>query len=570
MEKGIGVSKGIELGRALVYQTKPIKPEERIITTNDVKKEKKRVDEAITAAVAELEQMLDKIDRAVNPTSADLLEIHIELSRDPLFLEKIYHYIEFSLNSAPDAVLRASGEMAASFEALEDKYYAARSGDIRDIGNRIAGILLGVRRVNLSSLPGDVIIFANDLTPSETIAMDRKHVLGFLTRIGSPTSHTAILAKSMEIPAIVGAVCGSVSDGDFVIIDGSSGEYFVNPDEELIQKYTRKRLAFRENLARLKKLRNLPAVTPDGRKVEIVINIAQPLEANKIEPAGAQGVGLFRTEFLYMNSTSAPDEESQFEAYREAAMRANGKPVIIRTLDIGGDKRLSYLAMPKEENPFLGYRAIRFCLDNPEIFKTQLRAILRASAYGDLRIMFPMICAMSELRRAKQLLQECKTELTTEGQDYNNHIKTGMMVEIPSAAAAADVFAGEADFFSIGTNDLCQYTLAVDRMNQKIANLYTPFNPGVLRLLRNIVTEGHRAGIPVGMCGEMASDPMAAVLLLGMGLDEFSVSASNVPYVKDVIRKTAFSRAKELYEHVMTLSSSIEIKKYLEENINAN
>lgn len=567
MKKGIGVSKGIELGRALVYQTRAIALEGKTITISDVEDEKKRVDDAIQAALAEMSATLDKIDRATDATAADLMEIHMELTEDPMFVKKIYHYIEISLNTAPDAVLRAVDEMVAMFNALEDEYYAARALDIKDVGMRIAGILLGIKKADLSHLAENVIIFANDLTPSETITMDKEHVLGFVTHMGSRTSHTAILAKNMGIPAIVGADYDGVSDGDFVIIDGGTGDFIVDPSKEEIARYTELRRAFKENVARLKTLRDLPAVTPDGHQTQIFINIGEPKTAGKLDEVGATGIGLFRTEFMYMDATSAPTEEEQFAAYKEAAMRAKGRPVIIRTLDIGGDKKLSYLAMPEEENPFLGYRAIRFCLDNPEIFKTQLRAILRASAFGALEIMFPMICAMSELKRAKQLLAECKEELAAEGVAYNKDIRVGMMVEIPSVAAAADIFAREVDFFSVGTNDLCQYTLAVDRMNQKIANLYTPFNPGVLRLLRNTITEAHKAGIVVGMCGEMASDPAAAVLLLGMGLDEFSVSPSSVPYVKDVIRSTKKSRAEELCAHAMTLASAVEIKKFMEENI---
>lgn len=570
MKTGIGVSRGIEIGRALVYQAGHIAKEGRIITTLDVDNEKGKVDKAIKAAVAEMQVILDATDRKTDATAADLLEIHMELAEDPMFRKKINHYIEISLNTAPDAVLRTVDEMVELFHAMEDEYYAARAADIQDVGNRIAGILLGIKRADLSRLEEDVIIFANDLTPSETITMDKSHVLGFVTRMGSKTSHTAILAKIMEIPAIVGADYEGINNGDMVIIDGGEGVFISSPSERQISEYTQKREKFKENVARLKTLKDLPAETPDGHHVDLLINMGEPKGAGKIEEVGAKGVGLFRTEFLYMDSPSAPDEEAQFAAYREAAMRANGHPVIIRTLDIGGDKKLPYLNMPEEENPFLGYRAVRFCLDNPELFKTQLRAILRASAFGDLQIMFPMICSRSELIRAKQLLNECKEELSAEGIDYDQNMKVGMMVEIPSVAAAADVFAKEVDFFSVGTNDLCQYTLAVDRMNQKIANLYNPFNPGVLRLLRNTITEAHKAGIPVGMCGEMASDPVAAVLLLGMGLDEYSVSPSSVPYVKDIIRKTTKSRATELYEHVMTLGSAVEIKKYLEENINVN
>ena len=435
------------------------------------------------------------------------------------------------------------------------------------MGNRVAYCLLGVKKLDLSVLPENTIIFADDLTPSETITMDKDHVLGFVTRRGSKTSHTAILANIIEIPAIVGAEIDKVQNGDQVIIDGSVGAFIVNPTQSELKIYAERRQKFYENVARLKQLRDLPAVTSDGKHAEIFINISEPKEAAKLEEVGATGVGLFRTEFLYMNAPSQPGEEDQFNAYKEAAIRAKGKPVIIRTLDVGGDKKLPYLAIPEEDNPFLGYRAIRFCLDNPELFKTQLRAILRASAFGNLRIMFPMICAESEIQRAKQLLEECKWDLDKENVAYDKDIKVGIMVEIPSVAAAAEVYARDVDFFSIGTNDLCQYTLAVDRMNQKIAPLYTPFNPGVLRLIRSTIEGGHKAGIPVGMCGEMASDPTAAPLLIAMGLDEFSVSPSSVPYVKDLLRSISFEKARQLLEHVMQMSSSVAIKKYMEEQL---
>lgn len=570
MNNGIGVSPGIEFGKALVYEVKTVQPSNRMITIDQAPAEKEKVDKAVAQAVAQMEEQLQLIDRQKDATAADLMEIHMELCQDPIFIKKIYHYIEISLNPAPDAVLRTIDEMVAMFSAMEDEYYAARAVDIRDVGMRIAYCLLGIKKVDLSVLPENVIIFSDDLTPSETITMDKKCVLGFVTRQGSKTSHTAILAKALEIPAIVGADISGIHDGDEVIIDGSVGLFLVNPSQKDREIYKERQEKFWENAARLKQLRDLPAVTPDGKEAKLYINISEPKQAALIPEAGATGVGLFRTEFMYMNTAELPNEETQFQSYKEAAIRAKGLPVIIRTLDIGGDKKISYMNIPEEENPFLGFRAIRYCLDNPEIFKTQLRAILRGSAFGCLQIMFPMVCCMSELKRAKQLLEECKKELDAEQIKYDDNIQVGIMVEIPSIAAAADVYAKEVDFFSIGTNDLCQYTLAVDRMNQKIAPLYQPFNPGVLRLIRNTIVEGHKAGIEVGMCGEMASDPTAAALLLGLGLDEFSVSASSVSYVKDMIRSIPYQKAKDLADVVMQMDSGIAIKNYLEEHVYAN
>lgn len=569
MRNAIGVSPGIAIGKALVYQVKALTPGGGMITIEDVEAEKGRADRAIRDAVEQLEQLLSGIDRKKEALSAELLEIQMELCKDPMLQKKIYHYIEISLNHALDAVLRATEEMADMFSALEDEYYAARAADIRDVGTRIAYCLLGIKKVDLSILREDVIIFAEDLTPSETITMDKAHVLGFVTRKGSQTSHTAILARTLELPAIVGADISGVNDGDTVIIDGQAGTLLVNPPAGDIRIYSGLREKFHQNAQRLKQLKELPAVTTDGRGVSLFINISQPGEADKIRSSGATGVGLFRTEFMYMSSPCPPDEETQLAAYKEAALKAKGLPVIIRTLDIGGDKEVCYMNITGESNPFLGFRAIRYCLDNPGIFKTQLRAILRASPFGRLRIMLPMVCCLSEIKRAKQLLEECKRELDSGKIDYDRDIKLGIMVEIPSIAAAADVYAGHVDFFSIGTNDLCQYALAVDRMNQKIASLYQPFNPGVLRLIRNTIEAGRRAGIEVGMCGEMAGDPTAAALLLGLGLEEFSVSASSVPYIKDIIRGLSYEKAGEIAENVMRMDSGIAIKKYLEDQVYA-
>ncbi len=568
MLKNVGVSPGISVGKVLVYENKPLSLSSRMITVNDVEAERQKVQKAIGSAVAELEGLVAKLDRQQDAVAVDLLEIHMELTADPMLVKKIDHYIEISYNEAGDAVQRAVADMSDMFTALEDEYYAARAVDIRDVGARIVSHILGVKRVDLSKLDDDYIIVAEDLTPSETITMDKKHVLGFITRQGSKTSHTAIVAKIMEIPAVVGVDISTITNGMTVIVDGSNGVVICNPTKEQLDTYREKQAKFKQTVQRLKELRELPAVTTDDREVQLFINISEPKEIVKLQEVGATGVGLYRTEFLYMNSSTMPCEDTQFNAYKEAAIRGAGQPIIIRTLDIGGDKTLEYLSIEPEENPFLGYRAIRLCLDNPNLFKTQLRAILRASAFGKLEIMFPMICSMSELKRAKQVLEECKSELDSLEILYDRSIKVGMMVEIPSVAAAADLFAKEVDFFSIGTNDLCQYALAVDRMNPKIAGLYQHFNPGVLRLIHNTIKAANNAGIQVGMCGEMASEPAAAVLLLGMGINELSMSCSSVPYVKDAIRNVTYQRAEQIVQEVLAMDSGIQIKNYVEGLIN--
>lgn len=564
MKQGLGVSTGIAYGKVLVYTNTNLKPTGKLIRANKIEEEKAKVKKAISQSVEDINKILNTLDEERDELMVDLMEIQIELTEDPMLWDKINEYIEFSVNNALDAVLRATYDMADMFSNMENEYYRARAADIKDVGMRIANHVLGVYTPSLSELNEDYIIVAKDLTPSETVTMDKNHVLGFITSMGSKTSHTSILARTLEIPAIVGADISAIHTGQWVIVDGASGEIRLNPEEHDLKWYKEKQAEYRRRGERLEALKNICTATGDGRRVELCINIAEPSEALKAAELGADGIGLFRSEFLYMDSKGLPDEQTQLLAYKAAAVNANSAPVIIRTLDIGGDKSLSYLDIPEEENPFLGYRAVRICLDNPPLFKTQLRALLRASVFGDIRIMFPMICCQNELFRCKQLLSECKEELLKQNIPFRDDIKIGMMVEIPSAAAAAEIFAREVDFFSIGTNDLCQYTLAVDRMNAKISSLYTHFNPGVLRLIAHTIEAGHEAGIPVGMCGEMASDPLAAPLLIGWGLDEFSVNQSQVLSLKERIRKLTVERAREITETVMKMDSSTNIVQFLE------
>jgi phosphotransferase system enzyme I (PtsI) len=435
---------------------------------------------------------------------------------------------------------------------------------VQDIGNRILKNLNGQNSGTNKFEPGTIII-AEDLSPSDTITMDVSMVIGFATQMGSKTSHAAIIAKAKGIPAVV--ACGvdliSIKNNDVIILDGLKGEVYINPGQELIKEYTIKRDAFKQHANSLKALRDVPAITTDGVQVTLSANISGAEDLEGVFDNGGEGVGLLRTELLFMNRNTFPTEDEQFEFYRKAALQSKGKPVIVRTIDIGGDKNLSYLNLPPELNPFLGYRAIRICLDRKDLFITQLKAILRASVFGDLKIMFPMISNIQEIRSAKSILAEAKEELSQNNISFNVAIKTGIMIEIPSAAITADLLAKEVDFFSIGTNDLCQYTLAVDRMNEKISHLYDPFNPGVLRLISFVIEQGQKHNIHVGMCGEMASDPLATLLLLGMGLREFSMSAAAIPAIKSIIINSSKLKAKQVYKNVMEMDSPEDILSYL-------
>jgi phosphotransferase system enzyme I (PtsI) len=468
---------------------------------------------------------------------------------------------------------KAAGQVIQSyvdlFSAMEDEYMRERAADVKDIGNRLLRNLLGIQEQDIGNLDSDVIIIAHDLTPSDTALMDKRHVKGFATDIGGRTSHTAIMARSLEIPAVLGLcdITLNVSAGDMIILDGDTGKVIVNPDEETLTEYQSKIEKQKYLKMELKKIAKLPSETMDGKHVEIAANIGSPGEVDSVLEYGGDGIGLYRTEFLFMDRDSFPGEEEQLKAYRTVAEKMDGKPVIIRTLDIGGDKKLSYLPMPEEMNPFLGFRAIRLCFEMRELFRTQLRAILRASAYGNILIMYPMISSVEELIEANRILEKTKQELKAEGIPFNEEIKRGVMIEIPSAALTADLIIREADFFSIGTNDLCQYTLAVDRMNEKVSYLYQPFHPGILRLIKNVADASHRAGKFTGMCGEMAGEPAAALLLIGLGLDELSMSAASMLMVKKILRNVQYKDAVRITEHALTLSSAAEIREYCEKSL---
>jgi phosphotransferase system enzyme I (PtsI) len=486
---------------------------------------------------------------------------------DALLLSGVEEQIRDQLLSAENALSHVVEQFVAIFERMEDEYIKARAIDIKDVGDRLTRNLLGLNSQSLADIDGEVVVVARDLTPSDTAQIDRKTVKAFVTDVGSKTSHTAIMAQSLGIPAVVGL--GEISTlaavGDTIIVDGNEGQVVLNPDDPTLRHYERLQLDYRRCVAELCQLRDCVCETScQTRRVEIAANIGKPRDCKEALENGAEGIGLYRTELFYMDRLELPGEDEQFEAYRAVAQTMKPRPVVIRTLDIGGDKKLPYLELPDEANPFLGCRAIRLCLGRRDIFKTQLRAILRASAYGTLRIMYPMISGVAEVRQANEALAEARVELDRDGIPYDRDLQVGIMVEIPSAAVTADLLAKEVDFFSIGTNDLIQYTLAVDRMNERISYLYEPLHPAVLRLIKQVIDASHRAGKWTGMCGEMAGDVVATPILLGLGLDEFSMSPGSIPRVKKVIRALGYQEAREIADRVLTMEDPAEIRSWLQ------
>lgn len=568
--KGIGVSPGIAIGRAFVIKKSKATASGILLTDEtEISAEIVRFEKSVNQAVDELEAIKSNKNLSLQDEDLAILDTQIELLTDPQLRDDVIEKITSDRKNSNDALIEVIEIFVQLFEGMEDEYMRARAADIKDIGNRILKHLDGAGNPLIRNLQPNTIIIAEDISPSETITMDIAHVVGFATRAGSKTSHTAIIAKAKGIPAVVGCGdgIGTIKNDDLIILDGISGSVYINATQDIITDYKAKKERYQQSASRLKVLKNQPAITTDGKKITLSSNIGAAEEFTDVFEYGGEGVGLLRTELLFMNRDTFPTEDEQFEFYKNVALQSKGIPVIIRTIDIGGDKHLPYFNLPAELNPFLGYRAIRICLDRKELFITQLRAILRASVFGNLKMMFPMISNVLEVRSAKQIVDEAKAELSKEGITFNTDIKVGIMIEIPSAAVMADILAKEVDFFSIGTNDLCQYTLAVDRMNEKISHLYDPFNPGVLRLISNVIEQGHKHGIHVGMCGEMASDPLATLLLLGMGLDDFSMSAAAIPAIKDIIINRSITKAKEIYNNIMQIDSSEEIIAYLQQHI---
>lgn len=574
MIKGIPASKGIGIGKALVYKESENSYDFtcRKITEADIENEEARFRKALEITEKQFGDTIALASKVLEEKDLQLFEAYKMVLNDPVLNDIVIENIKNRLICAEASVKAAVDKIKLMFMAIDNEYMKQRAEDVENVGKYVIDALLCRDRIDLSNLDEDTILIAKDLTPADTVALDKNRIKGFAIQKGGETSHTAIIARTLEIPAVVG--CGEnimkISAGDMVILDGEEGVIIPNPEIKQIEEYKARLNQHLANRDKVRLLKDKRAVTIDGVKVELTGNIAKPEEASMVIEKGGDGIGLFRTEFLYLDRSHLPTEEEQFQAYKKVAQSMGDKPCIIRTMDIGGDKQLKSLNMPVEENPFMGYRAIRICLNEKDLFKTQLRAILRASAFGNIKIMFPMISGLDELYEAKELLNEVKLEMDEKGVKFDRGIQVGIMIEIPSAAMIADLLAREVDFFSIGTNDLCQYSLAVDRMNEKVSYLYNPMHPGVLRLVRNIIEAGHQAGIKVGMCGEMASNIESAVVLLGLGLDEFSMVPSSIPYIKDIIRSISYQKAKEIAENVMKMKNARQISEFIKERLYAD
>lgn len=583
--KGIGISPGIAIGRAYVLRYNKAAAKTGLLLEDEaaVQAEVTKYKDAVAVSIGEVKDLITHMesmrrskdepgDGRDEQEALDILEAQIELLGDPQIESDVFKKIIDGKKNAHDALLEVIHEIEQVFLQMNDDYLSARAADVQDIGNQILKHLgdtpADTALLFRTDTPGtDMIVIATDLSPSDTISMDRTRVIGFATEIGGSTSHAAIIARSRGLPAVAG--CGdalkSIKDNDIILLDGQAGLVLINPGQDIIDEYILKRAAHIEKTRLLQSLKDIPSTTVDGMEITLLANIATAADMDQALDYGNKGVGLLRTELLFLGRESFPTEEEQFAFYKTIALRSDNKPVTIRTIDIGGDKPLPYFGLPKEQNPFLGYRAIRICLDRKDIFLTQLRAILRASLFGKFKIMFPMIGNVREIRSAKEILAEAKNELIKEGVEFDENIPVGIMIEIPSAAITADLLAKEVDFFSIGTNDLCQYTLAVDRMNEKVKDLYDPFNPGVLRLIHYTIEQAHKNKIGVGMCGELASDPLATLLLVGMGLDEFSMNAASIPVIKNIIIHGSRAAAEEVFKAVMAMDHSQNITNYLKE-----
>ena len=563
MYKGIAGSEGIGIGNVVIIEEHQIVIENKTITDADA--EIARLQSAIEKFVNDTNEMADRIEKTVGAKDADILRGHIQLLQDPTIEEQITALIISSKITAEKALDQVLEQTAEIFAQIPDELLQQRATDFRDIKTRILKILLGIEDYDISSAPAGTVLVAHDLTPSMTAGIVAENIAGILTEVGGRTSHSAILARAMEIPAVlsIDGICLAVKNGDRVVLDGTSGEAIVNPDADTEKKFEQMLEEYKKEKALLKKFAGVPTVTADGTKVELVCNIGKPEDAKKAVECDGEGIGLFRTEFLFMDRDTLPTEEEQFEAYKSVAETMNGKPVIIRTLDIGGDKEIPYLGLEKEENPFLGYRAIRFCLQRTDIYNTQLRALVRASAFGKIKIMVPLVTGVDELRSVKAMVADIMKELDSDGIAYNKNLEIGIMMETPAACMMADVLAKEAAFFSIGTNDLTGYTMAVDRGNSKVAYLYSAFNPAVLRAIKHIIECGKKEGIMVGMCGEAAADPKLIPLLLAFGLDEFSVSATSVLKTRKTIADSNIADCKALAEKVMACTTEAEVQEIL-------
>lgn len=565
--KGLGTSPGIAIGKIFLYKQVKLEIEKKKI--EDLNLELRRFNDAMEKAKVEIDCLYDSTIKTIGEKEAEIFSAHKMMLEDPEFIKGVEDKIKNEKINSESAVKETADAFIALFENIEDEYLKARAVDLKDVSHRVLRILLNKENIDLLSIDERSIIVAEDLTPSDTASMNKNMVVGLVTELGGRTSHTSIIARTLEIPAIAGIenITKKAKHGDTIIIDGDNGEIILNPTKEELDFYRNK--FQEENLLKeqLKDMIGKESRSKDGHRVEIVGNIGTPSDVDKVLEKDGEGVGLFRSEFLYMDKDALPTEDEQFEAYKEVAIKLKNKPLIIRTLDVGGDKEISYLNLPKEMNPFLGYRAIRVGLDRPEILKTQLRAIYRASNYGSLKIMFPMISSIEEVRDAKKIAKEVRKELKKEEIPFSEDVEIGIMVEIPAVAIHARAFAKEVDFFSIGTNDLIQYTTAVDRGNQNISHLYTQYHPAVLRLIKMTIDGGHKEGIWVGMCGEVAGDKKLVPLLLAMGLDEFSMSSGSILRARSEIRDTSKKEIEKHIDVILNLSTAKDVEKYIDENI---
>jgi len=593
---GIATSEGIVIGTAYIFHTLVSDDGDEypsyIITEDQVPNEIERFDTALAFTRQQIRDIQQEYINKAGAKNAKIFDAHLLLLEDPLLVDKVHQRVREEKQNIEAAFANVTNSFLHSFSQIPDKYLGERIEDIRDVVHRVMHNLIGTSRLSLSELQQDVIVIARDLSPSDTATMHEERVVGIITEVGGPTSHTSIMARALEVPAVAGvtAITSIVNDNDPIIVDGTQGTIFLHPTEERIDEYRQRQEECQARKARLSSLRNQPAITTDNRYIKLLANIEIPEEITHALDRGADGVGLYRTEYLFMNRQDLPSEDEQYEAYSYVAERCGDKPLVIRTLDLGGDKFASSLTLPKEMNPFMGWRAIRLCLERTDIFKIQLRAILRASSLGNVRVMFPMISTVQEVRLARQLIEEVKAELLEEGYDLNPDMLVGAMIEIPSAALIADVLAREVDFFSIGTNDLIQYTLAIDRVNEKTAQMYDPMNLAVMRLMKIIIDAAHctpcrnsevrdsnpacpignrktRKVIPVSVCGEVASMPTMAFLLVGLGIDELSTVATSIPPNKELIRAMSCEHARTVAAKALQCDNPEEVRSLVQEHL---
>lgn len=564
--KGIGASPGISIGKAYI---KKDDIDIKKYNIDNVNEEIKRFHKGLCNSKSQIEELIEKTKKDIGKEEANIFKSHKLILEDPEFIGQVEEKIEMNYINSEWAIKEVIEFFMDLLGNLDNDYIKERKADFKDVSNRLVRNLLGKRGVDFNEIEEGAIIIAKDLTPSETINIPKDRVRGFITEIGGKTSHTAIMSRNINIPAIVGVgkILRDLENEDIIAMDGETGEFHINPEKRIIDMYEKRKIEYEKYRKKIKNLIGTKSVSKDGFQVSIGCNIGSIDDLDYVIGNDGEGIGLFRTEFIYMNRHSLPTEEEQYDKYRLVAEKMEGKPVIIRTLDIGGDKEIPYLNLPKEDNPFLGFRAIRYCLENRDIFKTQLKAILRASAHGNIKIMFPMISSVGEIRSAKKILEEAINELSKGNINYNKNIEVGIMIEIPSAALISDKLAKEVDFFSIGTNDLLQYTVAVDRLNERISPLYCQYHPALLRLIKMIIDNGHKNNIWVGMCGEVAGDTKLVPILLGLGLDEFSVSPSSVLKVRDSITSLDKKSMEEHALNVLDLSGGDEVLRYINKNI---